>query len=182
MTLQLLWEEYAQGNELAYKYTSFCVKYRASQNARSSASVLNLGSTFSLFAYRNVSGWARHLYCVTIRRDDGACFPIAWRRGASSGRTPIVAPSRSRQRSCRCCLRASTGECPRAPGSHSGPRRQYLKAGLVDELHLVITNALLGSGESLFDGMDNVAQEYEWFETVGSETVTHVRLVKKSRN
>jgi len=29
VTLQLLWEEYAQDNALAYKYTSFCVKYRA---------------------------------------------------------------------------------------------------------------------------------------------------------
>jgi hypothetical protein len=29
VTLQLLWEEYARGNTLAYKYTSFCVKYRA---------------------------------------------------------------------------------------------------------------------------------------------------------
>jgi transposase len=28
VTLQLLWEEYQRGNELAYKYTSFCVKYR----------------------------------------------------------------------------------------------------------------------------------------------------------
>lgn len=28
VTLQLLWEEYAKDNELAYKYTSFCVKYR----------------------------------------------------------------------------------------------------------------------------------------------------------
>ncbi len=28
MTLQLLWEEYAKDNALAYKYTSFCVKYR----------------------------------------------------------------------------------------------------------------------------------------------------------
>jgi transposase len=28
VTLQLLWEEYAQANALAYKYTSFCVKYR----------------------------------------------------------------------------------------------------------------------------------------------------------
>ena len=28
VTLELLWEEYAQGNALAYKYTSFCVKYR----------------------------------------------------------------------------------------------------------------------------------------------------------
>jgi transposase len=29
VTLQLLWEEYQRGSELAYKYTSFCVKYRA---------------------------------------------------------------------------------------------------------------------------------------------------------
>jgi transposase len=28
VTLQLLWEEYAKDNPLAYKYTSFCVKYR----------------------------------------------------------------------------------------------------------------------------------------------------------
>ena len=28
VTLQLLWEEYARDNVLAYKYTSFCVKYR----------------------------------------------------------------------------------------------------------------------------------------------------------
>ena len=28
VTLMLLWEEYAGGNPLAYKYTSFCVKYR----------------------------------------------------------------------------------------------------------------------------------------------------------
>ena len=29
VTLMLLWEEYASANPLAYKYTSFCVKYRA---------------------------------------------------------------------------------------------------------------------------------------------------------
>ena len=29
VTLQLLWEEYQRGNALAYKYTAFCVKYRA---------------------------------------------------------------------------------------------------------------------------------------------------------
>ncbi len=28
VTLQLLWEEYQRENELAYKYTSFCIKYR----------------------------------------------------------------------------------------------------------------------------------------------------------
>ncbi|WP_156055425.1 IS21 family transposase [Thiomonas sp. Bio17B3] len=29
VTLMLLWEEYARGNAQAYKYTSFCIKYRA---------------------------------------------------------------------------------------------------------------------------------------------------------
>ena len=58
--------------------------------------------------------------------------------------------------------------------------RQYLRAGLIDELHLVITNKLLGSGERLFDGTDNLARDYDCVETVGSETVTHVRLVKKN--
>ena len=58
--------------------------------------------------------------------------------------------------------------------------RQYLRAGLVDELHLVITNKLLGSGERLFEGSDNIARDYECLETTGSETVTHVRLVKKN--
>ena len=29
VTLQLLWEEYQRGSEPAYKYTSFCIKYRA---------------------------------------------------------------------------------------------------------------------------------------------------------
>ena len=29
VTLMLLWEEYARDNPLAYKYTSFCIKYRA---------------------------------------------------------------------------------------------------------------------------------------------------------
>lgn len=58
--------------------------------------------------------------------------------------------------------------------------RQYLRAGLVDELHLVMTNKLLGAGERLFEGTDNVARDYECVETVGSETVTHVRLVKKN--
>ena len=58
--------------------------------------------------------------------------------------------------------------------------RQYLKAGLIDELHLVMTNKLLGSGERLFDGTDNLARDYDCVETVGSETVTHVRLAKRS--
>jgi len=59
--------------------------------------------------------------------------------------------------------------------------RQYLRTGLVDELHLVMTNKLPDSGERLFDGPDNIARDYECVEAAGSETVTRVRLVKKHR-
>ena len=69
---------------------------------------------------------------------------------------------------------------------HDSPHlgtRQYARilGGWVEELHLVITNKLLGSGERLFEGTDNIAREYECLEKVGSETVTHVRIVKKTR-
>lgn len=60
--------------------------------------------------------------------------------------------------------------------------RQYLRAGLVDELHLVVTQKLLGSGERLFEETADIARDYECVETVGSETVTHVRLAKKNRS
>lgn len=59
--------------------------------------------------------------------------------------------------------------------------RQYLRARLIDELHLVITNKLLGSGERLFEGTDNIARDYECVELVASEAVTHVRLVKRDQ-
>jgi len=58
--------------------------------------------------------------------------------------------------------------------------RQYLQAGLVDELHLVLTNTLLGSGERLFDGTARIARDYAVVERVASDNVTHVRLARKT--
>jgi dihydrofolate reductase len=57
--------------------------------------------------------------------------------------------------------------------------RQYLRAGLIDELHLVITPKLLGAGERIFDGTTEVAKRYEYAEFVASEAAAHVRLVKR---
>ena len=57
--------------------------------------------------------------------------------------------------------------------------RQYLRAGLIDELHLVITPKLLGAGERLFDGTDEVAKRYEYADFIASEAAAHVRLVKR---
>ncbi|HEY3674433.1 MAG TPA: dihydrofolate reductase family protein [Candidatus Tumulicola sp.] len=56
--------------------------------------------------------------------------------------------------------------------------RQYLRAGLVDELHLVQVPVLLGSGERLFDGLDLVGCGYRVRERISSPNATHVFITK----
>jgi dihydrofolate reductase len=54
--------------------------------------------------------------------------------------------------------------------------RQYLQAGLIDELHLAITSALLGRGEHLLDGIDLVRLGYRCVEREASPAAMHVVL------
>lgn len=54
--------------------------------------------------------------------------------------------------------------------------RQYLREGLIDELHIAISPVLLGRGEALFHGVDLRALGYECVESVGTEKATHVVL------
>ncbi|BDG08564.1 dihydrofolate reductase family protein [Anaeromyxobacter paludicola] len=56
--------------------------------------------------------------------------------------------------------------------------RQYLAAGLVDELHLAISPVLLGRGEHLLAGIDTVSLGYKCTEHVGTGQATHVVLRK----
>lgn len=58
--------------------------------------------------------------------------------------------------------------------------RQYLQAGLVDEMHLAISPVLLGSGEHLLSGLDLNALGYKVAEHVPSPTATHVVLTRGS--
>ena len=56
--------------------------------------------------------------------------------------------------------------------------RQYLAAGLVDELHLAISPVLLGRGEPLLAGIDLVALGYRCTEQVATERALHVVLAR----
>jgi dihydrofolate reductase len=58
--------------------------------------------------------------------------------------------------------------------------RQYLSAGLIDELHLAIRPVLLGSGEHLLNGIDLRALGYECTKSVAGERATHVFLRKRA--
>jgi dihydrofolate reductase len=52
--------------------------------------------------------------------------------------------------------------------------QQYLRAGLVDELHFAISPVVLGCGERLFEGVDLRSLGYRCVEFVASEKATHV--------
>jgi dihydrofolate reductase len=54
--------------------------------------------------------------------------------------------------------------------------QQYLRAGLIDELHLAISPVLLGSGECLFANLDVVKLGYRYSEHVSTPKATHVVL------
>jgi dihydrofolate reductase len=57
--------------------------------------------------------------------------------------------------------------------------RQYLRAGLIDEMHLVIAPTLLGSGEHLFANLDGVALGYRCSEHISTANATHVVLTRR---
>jgi dihydrofolate reductase len=54
--------------------------------------------------------------------------------------------------------------------------RQYLKEGLIDEMHLAISPVLLGSGEHLLAGIDTPKLGYQCAEHVPTPGATHVVL------
>lgn len=57
--------------------------------------------------------------------------------------------------------------------------RNFLREGLIDEAHIVVTPIVLGRGERLWDGLDNLMDLYELVEAVGLGNVSHLRLVRR---
>ena len=56
--------------------------------------------------------------------------------------------------------------------------QQYLRARLIDELHLAFAPVLFGAGEALFAGLDLAALGYVT-EHVATDNATHVVLTKR---
>jgi dihydrofolate reductase len=56
--------------------------------------------------------------------------------------------------------------------------RQYLEAGLIDEMHFAIAPVVLGHGEAIFAGLDLPALGFKVTEHVATELATHVVLAR----
>lgn len=55
----------------------------------------------------------------------------------------------------------------------------YMRAGLVDDLHVAIVPILLGRGERLFENLGSAPEGYACVELVASAAVAHVRLARR---
>ncbi len=76
--------------------------------------------------------------------------------------------------------KAAAGEKDIRVGGGVATVRQYLQAGLIDELHLAISPVLLGTGEHLLAGIDLPALGYRCTDHVASDKALHVVLSKGS--
>ncbi len=76
--------------------------------------------------------------------------------------------------------REAAGEKDIRLGGGVATVRQYLEARLIDDLHLVISPVLLGSGEHLMHGIDMRALGYECTQHVaGNRAAAHIVLTRK---
>jgi dihydrofolate reductase len=63
-------------------------------------------------------------------------------------------------------------------GGGASTIRQFLRASLIDEMHLAVVPVFLGRGERLFDESIPLADNYRCVQHVCSPTVTHVRFAR----
>jgi dihydrofolate reductase len=69
--------------------------------------------------------------------------------------------------------KAAAGDKDVRIGGGAATVRQYLKARLIDELHLALAPVFLGKGESIFEGLDLRELGYRVEESIPGERTTH---------
>ena len=72
--------------------------------------------------------------------------------------------------------RAAAGDRDIRIGGGAETIRQYLRAGLIDEMHIAVSPVLLGRGEPFWAGLDLGALGYELIESTAGERATHLRI------
>jgi dihydrofolate reductase len=65
-------------------------------------------------------------------------------------------------------------------GGGASTVRQYLQAGLIDEMHLGLSPVFMGAGEPLWQGLDMRALGYECAEVIPGERATHVIVRRRA--
>lgn len=75
--------------------------------------------------------------------------------------------------------KAAAGDLDVKIGGGVSTVRQYLEAGLIDELHLAIIPVLLGQGEAMLAGLDMPALGYSIIEQTMGERALHLVLAKR---
>ena len=82
------------------------------------------------------------------------------------------------QEALRRAREAAAGKDVRVGGGVSTVR-QYLQAGLIDEMHLAVSPTLLGTGEALLAGLDLPQQGFRCTQHVGTPQALHVVLARQ---
>ena len=76
--------------------------------------------------------------------------------------------------------RAAAGDLDVKIGGGVETVRQYLRAGLIDELHFALSPVVLGQGEAMFAGIDLPALGYGVTEHQAGEHATHIVLARSA--
>ncbi len=57
--------------------------------------------------------------------------------------------------------------------------RQFLRAGLIDRMHLAVAPLVIGSGERIWDGLRGIENDYDVRSEVAESGVTHVTFTRR---
>jgi dihydrofolate reductase len=75
-------------------------------------------------------------------------------------------------------LKAADGQDVIVAGGASTVQ-QYLRAGLIDEMHIVVAPILAGAGERLFDNVTDALGNYKVTKIASSPSATHIEIVRR---
>ena len=118
-------------------------------------------------------GWwgdNRRITCPVFVLTHHPRAPLEMEGGTISTSSPAASTPRSSAR------RTAAGGKDVRLGGGAATIRQYLRAGLIDELHLAIAPVLLGAGEPLFAGHRPARARLSLSATVTGDGATHVVL------